>query len=77
MPFKLRLSELHNIERKAGTGIGQDLLIMETRYIRVEVLLDDEARKQVLIEALGGKYTPPSAPEPEKVKLPKLYKEKE
>lgn len=74
MPFKLRLSELHNIERVDGAGIAQDTLIMDTRYIRVEVLIDDEERLQRLIEMLGGQYAKPPEPPKEKVKMPRLYK---
>lgn len=65
------MSEVTNLELKDEAG--QKIFELQTKFVRYQLILDDDTRLEELIVALGGTLIPkPKAAKPV-VRIPKLY----
>lgn len=70
MAIKYRISEVFDISLKKEGGVTS--IVFDTRVIRFELVLDDDAKSRELAGLLGIHVNPPPAPK-KGVKMPRLY----
>lgn len=74
MSFEYPLSKAIDI-RVQRNVIGQEVLVLAFKYITFELTLDDEEKRRLLMQCLGGSLQRPARSQ-QPVSLPKMYKDR-
>jgi hypothetical protein len=71
MAFEYKLSNAFSVSGKKDAQ-GNDIIVLEYKYVRFELTLDDVAKREVLERIITGKVER-RAKERDPVKMPTMY----